>query len=194
MLLLSLLLACGDVTDPDHDHDNEVITTVTLRLQPDGGGAELTFSWSDPEGDGSPAIDPLVLDAGLAWDVSVHLLNAAEDPAEDLTAEIADEDGEHQLFFTGSAVAGPATGDNPDAVLEHAYADADAAGAPVGLFNRFTAREAGVGDLVLTLRHLPPEDGTPTKSTDLAEAVATGGFGAIPGDNDVQVTFPVDVR
>ena len=52
----------------------------------------------------------------------------------------------------------------------------------------------GSGELIVTLRHLPYEDGTPTKTEGLAEDVAAGGFASIPGDNDIQATFNIDVE
>jgi hypothetical protein len=196
-LLLLFTGACGDVED-DHDHshshdENEVITTVVLTFTPDAGGADLEFTWADPEDDGDPVIDPIVLPSG-DYALSVSFLNELEDPAEDITAEIADEDDSHQVFFTGSGVEGPATGTNASAVITHAYADTDADGNPVGLTNDISTLAAGTGDLVVTLRHMPAEDGNPVKSATSAEDVASGGFASIGGDNDAEVTFPIEVQ
>lgn len=193
-LLLLLAGGCGDVDDHDHDHDeNEVITTVVLTFAPTGGGADLAFTWTDPEDDGSPVIDDVVLPSG-DYTLSLQFLNALEDPPEDLTAEVADESDQHQVFFTGSGVQGPATGTNAAAVITQAYADTDAGGLPIGLENDITTLGAGTGELVVTLRHMPPEDGQAVKTAGAAEAVASGGFGAIGGDDDAQVTFPLEVQ
>ena len=40
----------------------------------------------------------------------------------------------------------------------------------------------------------PPESGAATKVEGLADTVRTGGFAAIGGDTDVEVTFPVTVN
>lgn len=195
LLLPALALAaCADVENPDHDHENEVVTTVVLTFTPEGGGEALEFTWADPEDDGSPVIDEIVLADGATYALTVAFLNALEDPAEDLTDEIADESDQHQVFITGSAVEGPATGENAAAVISHAYADTDANGAPVGLDNDITALGAGSGELIVTLRHLPEEGGVPAKTEDLAETVAASGFAAIGGDNDAQVTFSLTVE
>lgn len=195
--------ACADVEDPDHDHDHNhgLVTTLVLTFTPTGGGESLSFTWSDPEDDGDPVVDDIVLPSGsedgphvaLAYALDIALWNDLEDPAEDVTPEIEEGAEEHQLFFTGSAVEGPATGDNAAAVLAHAYADLDDNGLPIGLSNTVTTLARGTGALTVTLRHLPPEDGAAVKVSGLADDVAGGGFGAIGGDTDVQVTFAVEV-
>ncbi|MBX2804302.1 MAG: hypothetical protein KTR31_41960 [Myxococcales bacterium] len=193
--LMALAAACGgDVETPDGENEEEVITTVVLTFAPQGGGAAVEASWVDVEGDGNPVIDDIVLADGTAYDLSVAFLNELEDPAEDITEEIADEDDEHQIFVTGSGVQGPATGTNANAVVEHAYADMDGEGLPIGLANTVTALAAGTGDFVITLRHMPPEDGNAVKVAGAAEDVAASGFGAIGGDNDVEATFPIEVQ
>lgn len=196
-LLLSsaLVSGCTDVEhDHDHDHEHEVITTVVLSFADSDGGEAQTFEWADPEDDGNPVVDDIVLMDGSSYSLSVAFLNELEDPAEDITEEIADEADEHQVFFTGSAVQGPATGTNADAIVEHSYTDEDSAGLPLGLENSFSTLGTGSGELVLTLRHLPEESGASIKTAGMAEDVATGGFEAIGGDNDVQITFALEVQ
>jgi hypothetical protein len=185
-------LACNDVNDPDPVEENEVITTIVLTFTPTAGDA-LEFRWSDPENDGSPVIDDIALSDADDYALTVAFLNELEEPAEDLTAEIADEAEEHQVFFTGSAVAGPAS-DSDGAVITHAYADEDAGGLPVGLDNTITTDAVGEGTLFVTLRHLPEEGGAVVKVDGLAETVRDEGFGAIGGDNDAQVEFPIAVE
>ena len=194
-LLLLLAGACADVDDDGHGHshdDNEVITTVVLNFAPETGEA-LSFSWADPEDDGDPVIEDIVL-PNATYTLTVEFLNELEDPAEDITAEIDDESDSHQVFFTGSGVEGPATGTNAAAVVRHVYADTDVNSLPVGLSNDIAAVQAGTGELTVTLRHMPPEDGNAVKTPGAADEVAAGGFDAIGGDNDVQVTFPIEVQ
>ena len=198
---LSLLAtaACGgdddDDHDDDHDHDdeeNEVITSVILTFTPDGGGTALFFEFDDPDGDGGnePTVDDIDLAAGT-YAVDFAVENRLEDPAEDITEEIDEEADEHQVFFTGTAVDGPAT-DNSGAPLTHSYGDQDSNGYPIGLTNTFAA-VVGTGNLIVTLRHLPPVNDTPVKTGTLAADVQTGGLTSIPGSSDVQVTFAVNV-
>lgn len=194
-LVLLLTGGCKDVEDHDHEpNDNEVITTVELTFQPQGGGAAQVFTWADPENDGSPVIDDITLLDAEDYTLSVAFLNELESPAEDITAEVDAESDEHQVFFTGDAVKGPATGDNAGAVIEQAYDDTDAGGLPVGLVNVITTLATGAGELIVTLRHMPPEGEEAVKVEGAAEEVAAGGFTAIGGDNDAQVTFPLTVE
>jgi hypothetical protein len=196
-LLLLVLPACSDVEKGEHghhDHEHEVITTVILTFTSQADDSELEFSWRDADNSASPVIDDIVLQDASDYTLSVEFLNELEDPAEDITPEVADEDDEHQIFFTGSAVEGPATGTNADAIIGHAYADTDANELPLGLDNTITTLAVGLGELTVSLRHLPMESGNPVKFEDMAEDVAAGGFGAIPGENDVQVNFNIAVE
>jgi len=187
-----LLVGCGDVDDHDHDHDHEVITTVTLTFTAQDSGDVVEATWADPEDDGSPVIDSIELLDSEDYDLSVSFLNELEEPAEDLTAEIEGEGEEHQLFFLGSAVSGPA-GTGSAAVVTHAYDDVDADGNPVGLENTITTDAAGSGVMTVVLRHLPFEDGSSVKTATLAEDVAAGGLAALPGASDVEVDFDLEV-
>ena len=193
--------ACSDVEkdgtdghDGHHHHDHEVITTVVLTFTSQTDGSELAFSWSDAENSASPVVDDIILQDTDDYYLTVEFLNELESPAENLTPEVADEDDEHQIFFTGSAVEGPATSDNANAIIEHAYADEDSDGLPIGLDNTISTLEAGSGKITVTMRHLPLEGGNPVKTDGMAEDVAEGGFGSIAGANDAQVTFKIDVE
>lgn len=184
---------------PDDDHG--LATRLILSFTPSDGGDTLSFTWSDPEDDGDPIVDDILLPDGSdtedhvarTWTVDVEVWNDLESPAEDVTVEIADQADAHQFFFTGSAVSGPAS-DSAEAVVEHAYADQDADGLPVGLENTFTTLALGSGELVVTLRHMPVEDGNPVKTDGLAEDVLDGGFGAIGGSTDIDVRFNLEVE
>lgn len=190
------LLACSDVENPGDDvdgHDHGLVTKVELSFTPDGGGDALVFAWSDPENDGDPVIDPIVLPEG-DHALTIALWNELEDPSDDVTVEVEAEGEEHQLFLTGSGVQSEATGDNPAALLDISYADEDDGGLPLGLEHVLRTMATGERELLVTLRHLPPEDGTATKTAGLADDVAADGFGSLPGDTDVQVRFDLMVE
>jgi len=194
LLLLPLLAACEDVKEDEHDdhhgHNHGLITALVLNFD-DGAGEAFTYSWEDPEGDGQdPMVDDIVLSAGTTYDLSMQVLNQLEDPVEDVTLEIAGLADEHQVFFTGAGVVGPAS-NSSDAIAEHEYMDSDSTGLPLGLDNLLTTFDPGTGDMTVTLRHLPPENGNATKVAGLEDSVAAEGFSAIGGDNDIQVTFTV---
>lgn len=197
-LLLGMSLvfatACGD-DDGGGDGENpeEVITTVGLTFTPMGAGSAMTFEVDDPDGDGgtAPTVDPITLPAGM-YVVTTSFENRLETPAEDITAEVSDESDEHQIFFTGTAVNGPAS-NQPSGAFTHTYSDEDSNGLPIGLENTFVAA-AGTGQLTVTLRHLPPVNDVATKVASLAEQVKTSGLDAAPGGTDASVTFPVTVQ
>ena len=192
--LLFALSACSDVEDSSRDETiNEVMTTVVLNFTADDG-TELEFVWADPDNTANPSIDTIVLSDAADYTLSLSFLNELENPTEDVTPEIADEDDQHFVFITGSAVTGPATKDNPNAVVEHLYADEDDNGLPVGLDNDILTLAPGEGEFTVTLRHMPPQNKRVVKTADAPELVATEGLSAIGGSNDVAVTLPITVE
>jgi hypothetical protein len=197
--LLLAAMACNDTEKPgdghdhdhdhDHDHESELMNEVVLTFTPQAGGDDIVVTWVDGEDNDTP----IVLADADDYDLSVGFFNTLEDPAEDITLEIADEADEHQLFFTGSAVAGPAS-TSMDAIVTHSYVDTDDNGLPLGLENTITTDAVGSGDFIVTLRHMPAESGNAVKVDALAEDVAESGFGAIGGNNDVQITLTLEVQ
>jgi len=134
---------------------------------------EITLQSKDLDGDGPNAPEISVsgsLAANTAYVGSIELLNETETPAEDITAEVKEEDKEHQFFF---AVSG--------ALDTFKYADEDGDGNPVGLGFTLSTGDAGSGTLQITLRHEPkkPNDGT------LADA---------GGETDIAQSFTVTVE
>lgn len=192
----------GDGETGGHGNESEVITTVRLTFTPQGGGTPVVAAFTDPDGDGgmSGSSDPIVLGSGVTYDLAVAFLNELEEPPEDIGAEVAEEAEEHQVFVTGSGVAGPASEAVPEVLVQHAYADMEsdygqnAVGddLPVGLANTITAQAAGTGTLVITLRHLPELNGMPQKVAGLAEQLAAGE--PLPGDVDAAVELELTVQ
>jgi hypothetical protein len=192
----SLFAACGgdDVqTCSDSNCEQEVITTVILTLTPTGGAA-IVAEVDDPDGDGGnpPTVDSISLADGMTYAVTVGFENRLETPPEVITDEVRDEAVDHQIFFTGTAVNGPAS-DHSNAPISQSYTDTDDNGLPIGLSNSFVVVAAPAGDLIVTLRHMPPLNGHAVKTADAAMAVKTMGFSAIGGEIDAQVTFPVAI-
>jgi hypothetical protein len=182
-----LFAACNDEgVDP-----NEVITTVQLTFAPAAGNA-IVAEFNDPDGEGGAAgtSQPVNLANATAYTLTVKFINRLETPEEDITVEVRDEGFQHQLFFTGTAVNGPAT-TNTTAPLTHAYADMDSNGLPLGLTNTIMAA-TGTGQLTVTLRHMPPDE-PPVKAADTATHVKTCGFDSIGGSTDASVNFDVTV-
>ena len=203
LIVATLVIGCGgDVGNIDagglldgHDENpNEVMTTLRLNFAPTDGGESFVIQWADPELDGNPIIDDIVLNNGKSYTVTFEVLNELEEPTEDVTPEITDEMDEHQVFFTGSAVEGPCNTTNPDAIIEHLYEDLDNNGFPIGLSNTFTARTTGAGILSVLLRHMPLVNGSVVKTAGLAAVMDTDGSTALPGSTDINVDFNVTVE
>jgi hypothetical protein len=191
---LAALAACGG-DDGGTTNENEVITTVILDLTPAGGGAAVSATFNDPDGDGgaAPTVDPLVLANGTTYTMTVRFQNRLETPPDEITDEVRDEADQHQVFFTGTAINGPATATTA-APLTQSYADMDDNGLPIGLSNTIVAATGtGTGTVIVTLRHLPPVNDTAVKIAGLAMQIRTDGIAALPGDTDAQVTFMATV-
>jgi hypothetical protein len=165
------VISCSDDDDPVAVDEEEVITTMNVTLT--GSASTITLQSQDLDGDGpnAPVIDISGnLSANATYTGTIELLNETESPAEDITEEVAEEDEEHQFFFTTSG-----------ALTSVVYNDEDADGNPVGLAFTLTTGDAGSGTLQITLRHEPtkPNDGT------LAEA---------GGETDIAQSFSITVE
>ena len=170
-----LFSACSNDDDatPAPVNEEEVITTLTATLVPVGAGATITLRSQDLDGDGPGA--PVVtisgdLAANTTYNGTIVLLNETEDPAENITTEVAQEDDEHQFFFTTT---------NDIATIT--YADLDGNGNPVGIAFTATTTVPTTGNLTITLRHEPNKSATGVSEGDITNA---------GGETDIQVTFP----
>jgi len=157
------------------ENEEEVITTLTMTLTPTSGDV-VTLSFQDLDGDGAnaPVITGGTLQANASYTGALELLNESESPAESITEEIAEEDAEHQFFFS-STVSG----------LSVAYTDTDGDGNPVGLSTTVTTGDAGAGNMTVILRHEPDKN---------ADGVSGGDISNAGGETDIEVTFPITVQ
>lgn len=153
----------NDDNNPDPVNEEEVITTMNITLTAASGNVTLQSRDIDGDGPGVPVITVGNLIANTMYTGSIELLNETETPAEDITVEVAEEDDEHQFFYTTGG-----------AVTEVTYDDQDGNGNPVGLEFTVTTGDVGSGTLQVTLRHEPkkPNDGTLSDAggeTDITE-------------------------
>ncbi len=168
--------SCSSDDDaPEPINEEEVITTMTVTLVPEGGGQTVTFQTRDLDGDGpNPPIITYTPSANLmantTYTGSIELLNELEDPAEDITEEVAEEDDEHQFFFIQ-------TGTNQAQIT---YLDDDADGNPVGLSFSLTTGDVSNNTLTVILRHEPNKNGAGVSEGNIANA---------GGDTDIETTF-----
>jgi hypothetical protein len=173
LLIPSIIFTVGckrDKDDPEDPHDlneEELITTVELHFT-NSTGTHIMAKWSDIDGPGgtAPVIDSLFLDTNSVYDVSIEFLDESGEEAEDMTHEIEEEDDEHLICFDASS-------DN----LTINRADSDGT-FEVGLMSKWTTSEATIGTVTISLKHQPDvKDGT-----------------CVPGETDVEVTFPMVIE
>jgi len=165
--------SCGDDEDPEPPNEEEVITTLQYALTSMDGSVTLSFQDLDGEGgnDGTTNVSPLK--ANTTYTGTLTFLNELEDPAEDITEEVREEDDEHQVFFSNTAG------------LTVTYNDSDDDGNPLGVVTTLTTGDAGTGTLTVTLRHEPVKD---------AEGVSDGDITNAGGETDIAVTFDITVE
>lgn len=175
-LVSVLLFSSCSPEDPVIPNEEEVITTLNYTLTPEGGGTDIVLSFQDLDGDGgdAPTITGGNLAANTTYTGSLVLLNEIENPAEDITEEIKEEDEEHQFFFSSTLTG-----------LSIAYNDEDADKNPVGLATTVVTTDVGTGNLTVTLRHEPNKTATGVSDGDIVNA---------GGETDIEVAFPVTVQ
>lgn len=174
-LLCTALFFTSCDNDPVVEIEEEVITTLTYTLTSTSGNT-VSMRFQDLDGDGgtAPMIGSGTLEANTTYVGSLELLNESEDPSEDITEEIMEQDEEHQFFFS-STVPG----------VSISYNDADPMGNPIGLSTTLTTGDAGSGTLTVTLRHEPNKT---------AEGVSGGDISNAGGETDMEVAFSIDVQ
>lgn len=167
-----VFVSCSsDDDNDDHDHEEELITTVTYTLT--NGNDVITLEFEDLDGEGGADGTTTVsgnLSANTTYTGSIKLLNATENPAENITEEVEEEGDEHEFFYSSTI---------SDITITKEDEDED--GNPIGIETTLTTGEAGTGTLTIILKHEPtkPNDGT---STDAG------------GSTDVSVTFSIEVE
>jgi len=176
MLLFSMVIISCDDDEPVIPDEPELITTLTYTLVPASGGDAIVLSFQDLDGDGGA--EPMITGGTLAQNESytgtIELLNETEDPAENITEEIEEEDEDHQFFFQSDL-----------ADLTFSYNDQDSEGNPIGLSTTLNTVSAGSGSFRIILRHEPAKS---------AENVSEGDITNAGGETDIEVTFPLNVQ
>lgn len=170
-----LFMACSDDDGglPEPVNEEEVITTMTVTLTPNGEGSPIILKTQDLDGAGPNAPEIIVsgnLAAGATYNGRILLLNETETPAENITEEVEAEAGKHQFFYS--------VGGNLDISTE--YGNLDDAGYPLGTAFTLTAGAASSGTLTFTLRHEPTKPNT--------------GLDDAGGETDIATTFEVIVE
>lgn len=183
--LLLTFSAC-DSNEPDPvggAGEEEVITLVRLTLG--SSSSMITADAVFDEAGVLQSIEPLTLEAGTTYDVSIDLQNTTVSPPESITEEIRDEEPDAHRFFY---VPEGEVADN----LTVSNLDTDPNGDPLGLTFDLAVTDGGgdSGELRVKLRHYEEDATLPDdKQNDTAAAPE------VPGvvETDVDITFPVTI-
>lgn len=172
----ALIFSCSsdDDSTPEPVLEEEVITTMTITLQPfDDQISSVILQTQDLDADG-PEIPVVTISGNLLENKmyygSIVLLNENEDPAENMTLEIEAESLEHQFFYTIE--------NGLDAITE--YNDVDPNLNPIGLDFVLTANAVSSGSITFTLRHEPTKPNT--------------GLEDAGGETDIEATFELSIQ
>lgn len=169
------LVSCSsdDDTALQPINEEEVITTMTVTLTPNGGGTAITLQTRDLDGDGPNAPDITVsgnLAANVSYNASISLLNETESPAGNITEEVEDESLEHQFFYTANGGLDVTT----------TYGNFDSNNNPLGTEFTLAAGAISSGSLTFTLRHEPTKPNT--------------GLSDAGGETDITATFNLAIE
>jgi hypothetical protein len=178
IFILTVFSSCDK--DPEVPNEEELITSVSYTLTPVSTGEKVILTFKDIDGDGgnAPVINSTSnLKTGTTYTGVLNILNESENPAENITSEIEEEDEDHQLFF---AVSGGA-----ESKMIISYDDKDANNQPVGLKTKVSTTGTGTGKLKITLRHLPNKS---------ASGVSAGNITNAGGETDIEVNFDVVIK
>ncbi len=188
LTIIGSLASCSN-DDPMKEDVPELITKVTLTFTPAGGGAAISVSAIDPDGEGVQDIQvegAINLQANTSYTLTLSLLNELAEmssPAYNITDEVEEEGDEHMFFYawTGNVFADPAGDGNidnrPDAVN---YVDEDVDGLPVGIITFWTTGAPSSGTFRIVLKHQPQ-----LKSTT---------SGSDTGETDLDVEFEININ
>ena len=186
-----LLTGCAKEEEevPEEEHEMEVITDVKLIFTNDNDSNDIVYARAqDPDGDGVDdlkILDSVNLDVSKSYTLTFEIMNNLETPGEDIGLEIADEDDEHQIFFSFSndAFSDPLGNGNIDNASDSInYNDVDGNGNPVGLSTGWTTASSTLtgGTFTVKLQHQP----------DVKTSTST----ANTGDTDFELEFVLNIQ
>ncbi|WP_125185433.1 hypothetical protein [Botryobacter ruber] len=148
---LLTITACKDDEVPEPDEEQELITTVTLRLDPEDTdkGQSVSATWRDLDGPGGQpeTKETLTLQPNMVYNGTLTILDESQTgKTVDITAEVREEGEEHQVFYVV----------DPQSLLTIQTTDTDNKSRPLGLQTTVTTDEVtGTGTIRIVLKHQP---------------------------------------
>ena len=163
---------------------------MALIFTPAGGGAAITATATDPDGEGIQDLEvdgPINLAKNTTYTLSITLVNELAEPTDpeyNITEEVEEESDEHMFFFAwnNNVFSNPAGNGNVDNRNDAVnYNDEDDNGLPLGLSTTWTTTDVtAAGTFQVILKHQP----------DLKSASST----AAVGESDVDIEFTIAVN
>ena len=185
-----LMTGCGEDDEvPEPENVLEVITDVKLIFTNDADASDVVEARaSDPDGSGVQELvieDEINLAVDKSYTLTFEIFNNLETPGEDIGVEIAEEDDEHQLFysFSNDAFSNPTGNGNIDNSSDALnYNDSDSNGNSLGLNTSWTTSSTTLsgGTFTARLQHQPD--------------VKTANSGASDGDTDFELQFVLNIQ
>lgn len=170
--------SCSDDDKPSTDVENEeeLITELVFTLTEEGGTDVITYTITNDlgldKGTDGFVITGDLLKANTTYNGSITLTNTIDN--EDITAEVKEEDDEHQFFFIEDSEK-----------LTINYTDVDDEGNPLGLTSKVIIGDLELDERVLLqiiLKHEPVKD---------AEGVSEGNIENAAGSTDLDIEFNI---
>lgn len=193
-LVLCLSVAIFTSCDDDEQDDAPPMANLSEEINEasviftDTNGATVTARVVDADGEGpanAEILGDINLQANTTYTLSFSLMNTLGTTPEDIAEEVAEEDDEHQFFFsfTNGAFSDPTgSGNIESAAADLNYADMDDNGRPVGLSTTWTTGDAlSDGSFRVLLQHQP-------------DGIKTDTSGSSDGDTDIDVTFTLNIN
>ena len=177
------------VVPPAVENELEVITDVKLIFTNTSNASDVVEARAqDPDGQGVQdlsILDSINLDTSKTYTLTFEIMNNLDTPGEDIGVEIAEEDDEHQIFFSFSnnAFSNPTGDGNIDNSADPLnYNDVDGNGNPLGLSTTWTTSSTQLsgGTFIVNLKHQP--------------GVKTSTSSASDGDTDFNLSFVLNIQ
>ena len=177
------------VVPPAVENELEVITDVKLIFTNTSNASDVVEARAqDPDGQGVQdlsILDSINLDTSKTYTLTFEIMNNLDTPGEDIGVEIAEEDDEHQIFFSFSnnAFSNPTGDGNIDNSADPLnYNDVDGNGNSLGLSTTWTTSSTQLsgGTFIVNLKHQP--------------GVKTSTSSASDGDTDFNLSFVLNIQ
>lgn len=131
LLAVALFVTCDSNEPTENAGEQEVISNVTISFDDPATNADPDVTAEAVFGSGGDlqSVEPITLTNGIAYNVSIELLDRFND--EDITEEIEEEDEEHRFFYRIEDADNG--GDPVNGIVDITDLDTDANGDDLGL-------------------------------------------------------------